>query len=82
MVLGASEECLNFAVNLHRGHEIPAVSKLQTFLQSKDLLGEVTGFYGDKTVNAVKMYQESKGLPMTGMVYGATRAAIAADSCQ
>ena len=43
--------------------------------------GEVTGFYGDKTIGAVKDYQMAKGLPITGMVYDATRAAIKAETC-
>jgi peptidoglycan hydrolase-like protein with peptidoglycan-binding domain len=81
-VLGADTMCVDLAVNMHRGYEIPAVSSLQSFLVSKGILSEATGFYGDKTVAAVKMYQESKGLPETGMVYEATRAAITADSCQ
>lgn len=84
-VLGAytSVVCTNVSRNLHRGAESASVSSLQSFLISKGLLqSEVTGFYGDKTVQAVKDYQGSKGLPVTGMVYDFTRAAIKAESCQ
>lgn len=81
-VLGASNRCVNLPSNMHRGYESSHVSQLQTFLQNEGMLSEVTGFYGDKTVAAVKAYQQSKGLPMTGMVYGFTRAAIKSDSCQ
>lgn len=41
-----------------------------------------TGFYGDKNVEAVKDYQTSKGLPITGMVHDFTRQAIKAESYQ
>jgi peptidoglycan hydrolase-like protein with peptidoglycan-binding domain len=84
-VLGVytSAMCTNLPINLHRGMEKPSVSLLQSFLVSKGILGgEVTGFYGDKTVEAVKDYQASKGLPLTGMVYDFTREAIRAESCQ
>ncbi len=84
-VLGAytSVVCTNVSRNLHRGAESTSVSSLQSFLISKGLLSsEVTGFYGDKTVEAVKNYQKNKGLPTTGMVYDFTRAAIKAESCQ
>ena len=84
-VLGVytSAMCTNLPINLHRGMEKPSVSLLQSFLLEKGLLeGEATGFYGDKTVEAVKDYQASKGLPLTGMVYDFTREAIRAESCQ
>jgi peptidoglycan hydrolase-like protein with peptidoglycan-binding domain len=82
LVLGDATACTDLPVNMFRGFEIPAVTSLQSFLQSKGLISEVSGFYGDKTVAAVKLYQGSKGLPETGMVYDFTRAAIKADSCQ
>jgi hypothetical protein len=82
-VLGISTVCTNLTYNFHRGNESESTVKLQAFLQTKGLLMTAsTGFYGDKTVAAVKAYQKSKGLPMTGMVYGMTRAAIKADTCQ
>lgn len=74
--------CVNITSNLHRGNETGAVSKLQSFLVSKGLLVEkVSGFYGDKTIESVKAYQRNVGLPGTGMVYGATRAAIMEETC-
>lgn len=81
-VLGASTACVTIARNMHRGAESTSVTTLQKFLQSKGLLTEVTGFYGDKTIEAVKDYQGSKGLPVTGMVYDATREAIKGETCQ
>jgi peptidoglycan hydrolase-like protein with peptidoglycan-binding domain len=58
------------------------IKLLQTFLSTKGLLNDsVTGFFGDKTVSAVKLYQRSKGLPETGMVYDFTRESITAETC-
>lgn len=81
-VLGASTVCVDLPMNLHRGAENTSVTKLQNFLISKDfLVGPATGFYGDQTVEAVKLYQGAKDMPQTGMVYDFTRRAIKNDSC-
>ncbi len=82
IVLGASTQCVDLPMNLHRGYEGSSVSKLQDFLMSLGLLDEATGFYGDKTVTAVKEYQGSRGLAETGMVYEMTRSAIKGGTCQ
>jgi peptidoglycan hydrolase-like protein with peptidoglycan-binding domain len=86
MVLGASTSntsCVDIPRNLIRGSESSYVTTLQNFLFNTGFLNETsTGFYGDKTVEAVKDYQASKGLPVTGMVYDFTRQAIVADTCQ
>ena len=82
-VLGVASMCVNLPINLIRGAESSSVSLLQSFLLEKGFMeGEVTGFYGDKTVEAVKDYQASVGLPTTGMVYDFTREAMRAESCQ
>lgn len=81
-VLGVSTQCIDLPYNMFRGYESQSVSNLQSFLVSRGLLDEVTGFYGDKTVSAVSSYQGSKGLPQTGMVYDFTRSAIKEDGCQ
>lgn len=84
-VLGVSISalCTDLPYNFHRGNESLSVKNLQSFLISSGYMdGEVTGFYGDKTVEGVKTYQGTKGLPVTGMVYDFTRSAIKADSCQ
>jgi peptidoglycan hydrolase-like protein with peptidoglycan-binding domain len=68
---------------MHRGAESSSVSNLQTFLAQKDILSDdLSGFYGDKTVEAVKVYQKSKGFPQTGMVYDLIRKAIMEETCQ
>lgn len=80
-VLGDSTTCINIPRNLHRGTESGTVSMLQNFLVEKGYLSEATGFYGDKTVEAVKDYQASKGLPETGKVYTFTRQAMSEETC-
>jgi hypothetical protein len=81
-ILGASTSCTDLPYNMFRGYESNSVTNLQSFLMTKGLLTETTGFYGDKTVAAVKEYQGSRGLPATGMVYDFTRAAIKEEACQ
>ncbi|MCF7843454.1 peptidoglycan-binding protein [Candidatus Gracilibacteria bacterium] len=81
-VLGASTMCTNIVRNLHRGAESTQVSILQKFLQSKGYMNEVTGFYGDKTIGAVKDYQASTGISQTGMLYEITRQAIRDETCR
>jgi hypothetical protein len=75
--------CVNLTENMYKGVELDSVVKLQNFLLQKGFLTTTpTGFYGDKTVTAVKDYQTSKGLPVTGMVYDFTRQAIQAETCK
>jgi peptidoglycan hydrolase-like protein with peptidoglycan-binding domain len=85
-VLGAftsNTSCTDIPRNLIRGSESSYVTLLQDFLYNNGFLNESsTGFYGDKTVEAVKDYQATRGLPTTGMVYDFTRQAIYTDTCQ
>lgn len=79
----SAQSCITLNENMHRGNETSAVNHLQNFLISKGLLNQqVSGFFGDFTVAAVKTYQKSVGLPATGMVYDATREAIMTETCQ
>ena len=84
-VLGAytsNVSCVDVPRNMHRGAESSSVTTLQEFLIQKGFLtGPSTGFYGDKTVEAVKDYQASRDLPVTGMVYDVTRQTIKAETC-
>jgi peptidoglycan hydrolase-like protein with peptidoglycan-binding domain len=81
-VLGASTMCVNLKRNFHRGDESDDTRLLQTFLISQEFMdGEMSGFYGDKTVEAVKRYQRIRGLPETGMVYDFTREMIMKETC-
>jgi hypothetical protein len=78
----ASTGCIDIKTNLHRGFETGSVSQLQNFLIQKGFLStEVSGFFGDLTISAVKAYQRSLGLPETGMVYDFTRQAIKQETC-
>lgn len=82
-VLGVSTSCANIPYNMHRGAEGDNVKNLQTFLNLKGFyVSDITAFYGDDTVSAVKDYQASKNLPVTGMVYDATRSAMILDGCK
>lgn len=81
-VRGVSTVCVDLPVNMHRGAEDNNVKNLQSFLVKKGLfIQDVSGFYGDDTVSAVRDYQLSKNLPVTGMVYDFTRQAIKKDTC-
>jgi peptidoglycan hydrolase-like protein with peptidoglycan-binding domain len=81
-VLGDYIACVDLPTNFHRGAENPNVEMLQSFLMSKGFLNEKpTGFYGDKTVEAVKDYQASRKLPITGMMFDFTRKEIKNESC-
>ena len=74
--------CTDISRNIHRGDESPMTSLLQVFLADKGFLqGEPSGFFGDLTIEAVKAYQRSLGLPETGMVYDFTRQAIKDATC-
>lgn len=82
-VVTSNHSCVALPANMHRGAESASVSSLQKFLALKGFFMEApTGFFGDLTVTAVKAYQASKGLPITGMVYESTRGAITKDTCQ
>nr|MBP6949284.1 peptidoglycan-binding protein [Candidatus Paceibacterota bacterium] len=78
-----SLSCFSLPRNLIRGAESEEVSSLQNFLIQKGFLeSPSTGFYGDNTVEGVKDYQASKGLPATGMVFDFTRKAIEEETCR
>lgn len=82
-VLGASITCVNLSRNLHRGMESVIVTQLQSFLQENGIfVDSPTGFYGDKTIEAVKVFQKNQNLTVTGMVYENTREAIRSMTCQ
>lgn len=81
-VLGAQTACVRITRNLHRGDKSGDTHALQVFLRSSGyLLDEPTGFYGDKTIEAVKGYQSTQNLPVTGMAFDFTRKAIARETC-
>lgn len=77
--------CVNLVSDLYFGSRGSQVSQLQTFLVSRNFPGAgswmVTGYFGRATQAAVQSFQQQQGLPMTGFVDAATRAAISRVSC-
>lgn len=66
--------------NLQKGDESNDVMKLQVRLYNLGYLNDNRdGVYGSKTQTAVKMFQETMGLPATGIADSATQAAIYAE---
>jgi murein L,D-transpeptidase YcbB/YkuD len=66
--------------NLQKGDESNDVMKLQVRLYNLGYLNDDRdGVYGSKTQTAVKMFQETMGLPATGIADSATQAAIYAE---
>jgi peptidoglycan hydrolase-like protein with peptidoglycan-binding domain len=68
------------ATGLAVGASGPAVSQLQRLLINADqpVGGGIDGFYGVMTANAVKRFQQAKGLPATGRVDAVTMSALQA----
>jgi Putative peptidoglycan binding domain len=64
--------------NLKYGQKTPEVRELQDFLIDKGVLqdGNNTGYFGTKTLKAVKQYQLDNKIPSTGYVGSMTRKSI------
>ncbi len=77
--------CTNLSGDLSFGSRGSEVSRLQTFLVTQNFPGSgswmITGNFRSATLAAVRNFQQAQGLPITGMVGGATRAAISRVSC-
>ncbi len=82
---GYSGACVNLASDISYGQRGSNVSQLQNFLVSQNYPGGgswmVTGYFGSATVAAVRNFQQTQGLSMTGAVDASTRSAIARVSC-
>ena len=80
-----SAGCVAVSADLSFGARGGEVSKLQQFLVNQNYPGGgswmVTGYFGSATVQAVRNFQQSAGLPQTGFVDAQTRAAIEARWC-
>jgi hypothetical protein len=68
-------------ISLRRGVRGSSVTSLQTFLQGKGLLNDVTGYFGPATETALKAYQKSHGLDQVGSLGPKTLAAIRTELC-
>lgn len=80
-----SGSCVNLSSDLSYGQKGSNVTQLQSFLVSQNYPGGgnwmVTGYFGTATVAAVRNFQQTQGLPMSGSVDASTRAAISRVSC-
>lgn len=81
----SSSGCVALSSDLSFGSKGGEVSKLQQFLVSQNYPGGgswmVTGYYGAATVTALRNFQITAGLPMTGYADAQTRAAIQSRTC-
>lgn len=77
--------CVNLTSNLSVGSRGSEVRTLQSFLVAQNYPGGgswmITGYYGQATAAAVRIFQQYRGLSQTGIVDSATRTAIANASC-
>lgn len=77
--------CVVISGDLSYGSRGSEVTKLQQFLVTQNYPGGgswmVTGYFGKATVQAVRNFQQSAGLPITGFVDAATRTAIQSRTC-
>jgi peptidoglycan hydrolase-like protein with peptidoglycan-binding domain len=77
--------CVNLSSDLSYQSRGVEVMQLQTFLVSQNFPGGggwmVTGYFGTATMQAVRNFQQREGLPVSGKVDAATRAAINRVSC-
>ncbi len=77
--------CVNLVSDLSYGSQGSQVSQLQTFLVSRNYPGGgswmITGNFRTATLTAVRNFQTEQGLPVTGVVDAATRAAISRVTC-
>jgi peptidoglycan hydrolase-like protein with peptidoglycan-binding domain len=79
-LLGVMPASAMLTSNIKYSQRGDSVTELQEFLSEKGFLNvSPTGFFGLKTLSAVKAYQTSKGLPSTGFVGQMTRGEINKD---
>ena len=82
--LGVSSSCINLTRDLSKGARGTDVSTLQSFLVAQNYPGSgswmVTGYFGAATETAVRNFQTTHNLAVSGIVNAGTRAAMA--DCQ
>src|SRR3989344_2578978 len=82
--LGVSSSCINLTRDLSKGARGTDVSTLQSFLVAQNYPGSgswmVTGYFGAATETAVRNFQTTHNLAVSGSVNAGTRAAMA--DCQ
>jgi peptidoglycan hydrolase-like protein with peptidoglycan-binding domain len=84
-IASAQSACVSISPTLTLGSRGTQVTQLQSFLVSRGYPGGgnwmVTGYFGQATQSAVRIFQSEQGLPQTGVVDSATASAISNVSC-
>src|SRR5262245_23669417 len=79
-VVNTGGSCVSLSRDLYLGARGTDVRTLQSFLVSQNYPGSgtwmITGYYGQATAAAVRIYQQQRGLPVTGAVDYATRSSL------
>lgn len=80
-----SSGCVNLSTDVSYGQSGAQVSQLQAFLVAQNYPGGgswmQTGYFGAATLAALRDFQQSQNIPVTGVADATTRAAIANVSC-
>jgi hypothetical protein len=77
-----ASDCVDISNNLSIGSRNSQVSTLQTYLIDSGLLSSpATGYFGNLTLTAVKLYQGLKMITQSGFVGPLTRQAIQKETC-
>lgn len=81
----AGTACVNLTSNLSYGSRSAQVSQLQRFLVNQGYPGGgswmVTGYFGTATLSALRTFQSTHSVPVSGIADALTRSAIARVSC-
>lgn len=84
-VASAQGTCVSISPTLQSGSRGVQVTALQNFLVSRNYPGGgnwmVTGYFGQATAAAVRIFQGERNLPQTGIVDSATASAVSSVSC-
>jgi peptidoglycan hydrolase-like protein with peptidoglycan-binding domain len=80
-----TSSCATFSRDLSPGSRGTDVTSLQQFLVAQNYPGGgtwmITGYYGQATAAAVRLLQQSLGVPATGYLDGVTRSALTSRGC-
>jgi peptidoglycan hydrolase-like protein with peptidoglycan-binding domain len=78
----SASSCVGLSTNLRIGMKSNEVTLLQNYLNTEGYnIGQATGFFGQRTLAAVKLFQIDTGLINSGFVGALTRNAIQKKSC-
>jgi peptidoglycan hydrolase-like protein with peptidoglycan-binding domain len=78
-----ASECIKLETNLAKGIRSTNVISLQKYLSQIGLLSaSPSGYFGELTFKAVKLFQQARTITQSGYVGPLTRLAISNDSCK